>query len=171
MVWHLIAAIFAGLAAAGIGLTLRVISGKRLPRWIVPVFADLGMLAYQIHHEYSWFSYKQQQLPDSTEIVSFEKGGAFWRPWTYMFPMTISFSVVDTANLRARETDDQRLVEFILYRFKKEYVDQVSQQAWLMNCATREMLPLEGEARTSRTDEMRRFEQSSPLFHAICKES
>ena len=37
MIWHLIAAIFAGLGAAGLGLLLRTLSGKRLPRWIVPV--------------------------------------------------------------------------------------------------------------------------------------
>ncbi len=65
MIWHLIAAIFAGLGAAGLGLLLRTLSGKRLPRWIVPVCAGLGMLGYQIQHEYGWFDHKRQQLPDS----------------------------------------------------------------------------------------------------------
>lgn len=171
MIWHLIAAVFAGLAAAGIGLILRLISGKRLPRWIVPVFAGLGMLGYQIYNEYNWFEYKQQQLPPSAEVVSVEKGQMFWRPWTFAFPMTKAFTIVDLDNLAVSRGDDSRLVEFILYRFEKEYVDQVSHQAYLMNCATREMLPLEGESRAPRTEQMRRVESSSPLYQAICTET
>jgi hypothetical protein len=171
MIWHLIAAVFAGLAAAGIGLTLRLISGKRLPRWIVPVFAGLGMLGYQIYNEYSWFEYKQQQLPPSAEVVSVEKGQMFWRPWTFAFPMTRAFTIVDLDNLAVSRGEDGRLVEFILYRFEKEYVDQVSHQAYLMNCVTREMLPLEGESKSPRTEEMRRVEPSSPLHQAICSQS
>lgn len=168
MIWHLIAAIFAGLGAAGIGLLLRMISGKRLPRWIVPVFAGLGMLGYQIHHEYSWFSYKQAQLPDSAEVVSVEKGEVFWRPWTLAFPMTIAFSVVDEDNLVTRQADDNRLVEFILYRFERSYPDVVTHQAYLMNCTTRERLPLAGEQREPRFSDMRKLDDHDPLYQAVC---
>ncbi|MFY0991305.1 hypothetical protein [Halomonas sp. C05BenzN] len=171
MLLHLIAAFFAALGAAGIGLLLRFISGKRLPRWIIPVFAGLGMLGYQIYHEYSWFSHKQLQLPASAQVVSVEEGGAFWRPWTYVFPMTTAFSVVDRANLVTKQADDHRLVEFILYRFERQYVDQVSHQAWLMNCTTRERLPLVGEEREPRLEGMRSIEASDPLFQAVCSDS
>ncbi|MEQ6916988.1 hypothetical protein [Halomonas aquatica] len=171
MIWHLIAAVFAGLGAAGVGLILRMASGKRLPRWIVPVCGGLGMLGYQIYNEYAWFDHKQQQLPETAEVVSVEEGHMFWRPWTFAFPMTTAFTIVDQDGLAVRRTDEGRLVEFILYRFEKEYVDQVSHQAWLMNCATREILPLEGETRTPRTDEMRRIDESAPLYRAICKEA
>jgi hypothetical protein len=168
MIWHLIAAVFAGLSAAGIGLLLRSLSGKRLPRWIIPVFAGLGMLGYQIYYEYSWFSHKQQQLPESAQVVSSEKGGAFWRPWTYVFPMTTAFSVVDRNNLVPRQANDHQLVEFMLYRFEKHYVDQVTHQAYLMNCTTQEKLPLIGEARRPRFSELRRIDASAPLFQAVC---
>ncbi|MDZ7854042.1 MAG: hypothetical protein U5L98_15725 [Halomonas sp.] len=168
MIWHLIAAIFAGLGAAGVGLILRLASGKRLPRWFIPACGGLGMLGYQIYNEYTWFEHKQQQLPESAEVVSVEEGQMFFRPWTFAFPMTTAFTIVDLDNLSVSRGDDGRLVEFILYRFEKEYVDQVSHQAYLMNCATREMLPLEGESRSPRTEQMRRVKDSSPLYRAIC---
>ncbi|SEL15887.1 hypothetical protein [Halomonas daqiaonensis] len=171
MIWHLIAAVFAGLGAAGVGLILWLASGKQLPRWIIPACGGLGMLGYQIYNEYTWLENKQQQLPESAEIVSVEKGQMFFRPWTFAFPMTTAFTIVDLDNLSVSQGDDGRLVEFMLYRFEKEYVDQVSHQAYLVNCATREMLPLEGESRTPRTEQMRLVEVTSPLYQAICTET
>ncbi|MBB3184361.1 hypothetical protein FHR95_001922 [Halomonas fontilapidosi] len=169
MIWHLIAALFAGLGAAGIGLILRLASGKRLPRWIIPACGGLGMLAYQIHNEYSWFEQKKTQLPASAEVVAMEKGQMFWRPWTFAFPMTTAFTIVDRDSMAVSREEQDRLIEFILYRFEKEYVDQVSHQAYLMNCATREMLPLEGESRTPATEQMRRVDAASPLYEAVCE--
>ncbi|MHB1371312.1 MAG: hypothetical protein ACYCW7_14085, partial [Pseudomonadaceae bacterium] len=63
MFWHLIAAVAAALAGAGIALVLRSLSGKRLPAWIIPVFAGLGMFGYTIYYEYTWFETSQARLP------------------------------------------------------------------------------------------------------------
>ena len=169
MIWHLIAAIFAGLGAAGLGLLLRLASGKRLPRWIIPACAGLGMLAYQIHNEYTWLEQKQAQLPDSAEIVSVEKGQMFWRPWTFALPMTTAFTILDRDSLTLSNAEEGRLAEFLLYRFEKEYVDQVSHQAYLMNCATREMLPLDDESRVPDTAQLRLVDAESPLYAAVCE--
>ncbi|GHE20769.1 hypothetical protein [Halomonas urumqiensis] len=171
MIWHLIAAIFAGLGAAGIGMLLRLLSGKRLPRWIIPAFAGLGMLGYQIHYEYAWFDHKLQQLPATAHVVEVEQDAMFWRPWTYLHPMTTGFSVVDEQSMSVREEDGERRVEFLLYRFEKQLQDRVSHQTWLMNCASREVLPLEGEGREPRLDEMRRLGDQAPLYRAICREA
>ncbi|WP_043528103.1 hypothetical protein [Litchfieldella xinjiangensis] len=168
MIWHLIAALFAGLGAAGIGLLLRSLSGNRLPRWVIPVCGGLGMLVYQIHHEYSWFRYKQEQLPESAQVVSTERDSMLWRPWTYLYPMTVGFSVIDSDNTLVRESDDETLVEFLLYRFRKEYVDVVDHQAYLLNCNARELLPLAGESRRPQVDQLRRLEPSAPLVQAVC---
>ncbi|PMR76616.1 hypothetical protein [Billgrantia endophytica] len=171
MIWHLVAAIFAGLGAAGIGLLLRLISGKRLPRWVIPAFAGLGMLGYQIHYEYSWLSHKQGQLPATAQVVSTEEGGAFWRPWTYFFPMTTAFSVVDRSSMVPREADDQLLVEFMLYRFEKDYVDRLTHQAFLMNCTSQEKLPLIGEERQPRFSALRSVDSDTPLYQAVCRDT
>lgn len=168
MIWQLIAALFAGLGAAGVGLILRLLSGKRLPRWIVPVFGGLGMLGYQIYYEYAWYYHKQAQLPESAQVVSTEKSQMLWRPWTYLFPLTTAFSVIDQSNLVTQEAGEDRLVEFILYRFERQHTDQVSHQPYLLNCSAQEMVPLAGESRQPRYTELRRVEASAPLFQAVC---
>nr|WP_299243277.1 hypothetical protein [uncultured Halomonas sp.] len=171
MIWHLIAAAFAGLGAAGIGLLLRFISGKRVPRWVVPVLAGLGMLAYQIHYEYTWFDNKRAQLPESATVVSIEKQQMLWRPWTYLFPLTTAFDVVDQDSLTRTDVDGEPVAEFILYQFEKSYQDLVTHQAHLINCATREKLPLMGEGREPDVARMQNIDPSTPLFKTVCPDT
>ncbi|WP_111655694.1 hypothetical protein [Isoalcanivorax indicus] len=167
MIWHLVAAIFAALGAAGIALVLRMISGKRLPRWIIPVFAGLGMLAYQIHFEYTWFEHKRQQLPATADIISSEQESMLWRPWTYAFPMTVAFSVIDRDSIVSRTVNDQPLVEFIFYRFEREYIERLNHQRYLMNCATAELVPLASENRPD-TEALQVISRSSALYRTVC---
>ncbi|GAA0619134.1 hypothetical protein ACFPTY_01710 [Halomonas beimenensis] len=171
MIWHLIAAVFAGLGAAGIGLLLRTLSARRLPRWIVPAFAGLGMIAYQVHHEYSWFEHKKAQLPDSARVVTSEQSSAFWRPWTYLVPLTTAFTVVDEQSLVRSRANDQRLVEFILYRFERAHVDRLDHRPHLMNCSTGELVPLAEDTRRPQTEAMRRLDADDPLHRALCREA
>lgn len=171
MIWHLIAAAFAGLGAAGLGLLLRFISGKRVPRWVVPVFAGLGMLAYQINYEYSWFEDKRERLPETATVVSRDKAQMLWRPWTYLFPLTNAFSVVDQDSLARSRVNGEPLVEFILYRFEKSYQDLVAHQAYLINCTTREKLPLAGESRQPDLSELQNIDPSTPLFKTVCPDT
>lgn len=172
MVIHLIAALFAALAAAGIAMLLRTLSGKRLPRWIVPVFAGLGMLGYQIHYEYTWFAHKQTQLPATAEVVEVERGGAFWRPWTAFFPMATAFSAVDSDSMAVRHTErGERLVEYIRYRFEKQHIDLVTHQTWLMNCTTRETVPLVGAARRPNMDAVRELDAEDATYLAVCRDT
>ncbi len=167
MIWHLFALAVAGLGAAGIGYMLRAASGKKLPTWIVPVFAGIGMLSYQIYFEYYWFEHKQSQLPENSVVVASETQQAIWRPWTYLLPMTVSFSVVDRSNLSEVQLDDNRITRFILYRFRKEYVDLVSHHTHLLNCDTRELVP-ESEEGRPRPEMMRVLSGDDPLYLAVC---
>lgn len=168
MIWHLIAAVFAGLAAAGIGLILRTLSGKRLPKWIVPVFGGLGMLGYQVQVEYTWFEHKQAQLPATATLISSDTGTAVWRPWTFAIPMTTKFSVVDSENIRLSEQDGVRLAEFILYQFERHYTDILITQPYLLNCENRELVPLEKETRDPILEQIRTLRDSSPLLINVC---
>lgn len=167
MLVHLIAAIFAALGAAGIALLLRRLSGQRLPRWIIPVFAGLGMLGYQIHYEYSWFAHKQALLPEASEVVTSERSSAFWRPWTYIYPMTTAFTVLDRQSLEERQVQGQRTVGFVLYRFEKHFTDLVRPQAYVLNCDTHELAEVvrdEGESGS-----WRRLGEEDPLLQRVCK--
>ncbi|HAA46671.1 MAG: hypothetical protein XD36_1286 [Halomonas sp. 54_146] len=168
MIWHLIAAVFAGLAAAGIGLILRTLSGKRLPKWIVPVCGGLGMLGYQIQVEYSWFEHKQAQLPETATVISTETSTAVWRPWTFAIPMTTKFSVVDSESIRTSEQDGVRLVEFILYQLERHHTDIIITQSYLLNCENRELVPLDTESREPILEEIRTLRETSPLLSNVC---
>ncbi|MFG6138603.1 hypothetical protein [Halomonas sp. B23F22_10] len=168
MIWHLIAALVAGLGAAGIALLLRTLTARRLPRWIVPAFAGLGMIAYQIHHEYTWFDHKKAQLPDDSQVVASEQRPAFWRPWTYVVPLTTAFTVIDEDGLSRSRADDQPLVEFILYRFEMGAADRLVHRPHLLNCASGELVPLDDASGRPQTEALRRLDDGDPLRRAVC---
>ena len=94
MLWELLATVFAGLGAAGIALALRAFSRRRVPAWIIPVFAGSAMLGFQIYSEYTWFSHQKSLLPGEVLVVRQVKETAPWRPWTYVYPQTVRFVAV-----------------------------------------------------------------------------
>ncbi|RUR26626.1 hypothetical protein ELY33_16025 [Vreelandella andesensis] len=169
MIWHLIAAVFAGLAAAGIGLLLRTLSRKRLPKWIVPVFGGLGMLGYQIQVEYAWFDHKQTQLPETAIVISSDTSSAVWRPWTFAYPMTTKFSIVDSDNVRARRLGDELIAEFILYQFERHHTDVLTTQPYVLNCTHRELVPLNTETGDAELSERRTLRETAPLLTTVCQ--
>ncbi|GAA0688856.1 hypothetical protein GCM10009104_13920 [Marinobacterium maritimum] len=168
MIWNLIATLVAGLGAAGIALILRSLSRKKLPKWIVPAFAGLGMLSYQIYTEYTWYDFKREQLPANAEVLDVRTDSMIWRPWTYLYPMTVGFSVVDNGSMRDTLVGDERIVEFVLYHFEKSYVDQVTHHAQLLNCATGEMFELD-ETRKPLLDSREVLADDSPVRKRVCR--
>lgn len=98
MFWELIATLSAGLGAAGIALLLRAITFKKLPNWIIPVFAGAGMLGFQIYSEYNWFSHQRSLLPAGVEVVRTAQESSGWRPWSYLYPQTMRFIAADIKN-------------------------------------------------------------------------
>lgn len=167
MIWHLIAIAISGLGSASIALLLRKVSRQRLPRWLIPVFAGLGMLGYQIYFEYSWYEHKQSQLPPGSVVISSEAGTVFWRPWTFAFPMTTQFSVIDVANIRRMNADDTELVQFVQYDFEKQYVDVVTFRTYIINCAQAELVPLtpDGALNVGR---LQRLTSDDPRYTTVC---
>src|SRR5690606_4044206 len=100
MIWHLVALGMAGLGEGGFAYLLRRLSRNRLPTWFVPALAGLGMLAYQINYEYDWAEHKQSQLPAGSVVVALEEEQQILRPWTYLVPLTVGLTVVDTTNIQ-----------------------------------------------------------------------
>ncbi len=94
MLFELIAAGVTGVALAGVAMLLRWISRGLLPKWIVPAMAGLGMLSYSIWSEYSWFDRMNIALPGLAVSWKNEQT-AFWRPWSYIEPVTTRFTAVD----------------------------------------------------------------------------
>lgn len=168
MFWHLIAAIVAALAGAGIALLLRNLSRKRLPKWIVPAFAGLGMLAYTINYEYTWFETKQARLPEGSVIVASEEGEMLWRPWTMMFPMPLGYTVLDGANVQTEETSKGRVARFVLYRFKKQHLmSTVTSGRHQLLCDEKALFRL-NEAGQAKIETMTLLDADAPLYRVIC---
>lgn len=167
MIWHLIAAVFAGLGAAGVALLLRKLSRNRLPKWIIPAFAGAAMLAFQLGIEYSWINTKQAQLPVGSQIVDTTESRYFWRPWTYLVPMTTGFAVVEPERIQAHYIEGESLAEFYVYRFERAHIDLLNIQRYLLNCVTGELIPLT-EDRAPNPSELRLLEAGDPLRSTVC---
>ena len=170
MIWHLVATFSAGLGAAGIAFLLRSITQQKLPKWIIPAFAGVGMLAYQIYFEYNWFEHQSSRQPEGSVITSSEQHSMLWRPWTTVFPMTTVFTVVDTQNLQVRDMGDLTLVEFIEYRFEKKYIDVVTHQKYVLNCTDAQIMAISDEHKPL-SQQPKNVDRSSVLFSAVCPTS
>lgn len=168
MIWHLVAAIFAALAGAGIALLLRNLSRKRLPKWIIPAFAGLGMFAYTINYEYTWFETKEARLPEGSEVVLSERGDMLWRPWTMLFPMPTAYTVLDRANAQIEDTSKGRTARFVLYRFEKQHLmSTVRSGTYQLLCNERAMFRL-NESGQAEVDTLIELEADAPLYTTIC---
>ena len=166
MFWTFVATIVCGLGAAGIAMGIRAATAKRAPRWIIPVFAGAGMLGYLVYGEYSWYDHKRSLLPEEAVVVATEQEKIFFRPWTFVFPYVTAFSTVDTSDFR-RDTSDDDIVRFTLYRFEQTVTDAVSHRAHLIHCQSRELVPL-GSDGVPRVDNMKLLTANDPLYRTVC---
>ena len=167
MLWTLLAIGVAGLGAAGVAMLLRKLTGNRLPKWIIPAFGGLGMLSYQVYYEYSWFEHQLQRQPAESVMVSSESGEVFWRPWTFFWPMTTAFTVLDSKSLLQDDASGSNVAAFNLYRFEKQHIDRVSHQPHLLNCSTAELLPLDAQKKPL-LEQIKRIDREGVLYRRAC---
>lgn len=100
MFLELIAVFVAGFAGAGVMLLITKLSGDRLPRWLIPVSAGAAMLGTAISSEYGWYGRTARALPEGLVVAHSVEDSVWWRPWTYVVPMTDRFMAVDLDNLQ-----------------------------------------------------------------------
>jgi len=118
MIWELVATVFAGLGGAGIALLIRKLSKQAAPKWLVPAFAGLCMLGFQVQGEYDWYDHQTGLLPTGVVVVKAVEEKAIWRPWSYVFPQTTRFIAADVAN-SAQNKIDPNLILVDLYFFER----------------------------------------------------
>ena len=132
MFLELIAAVFAGIACAGIVMILNIATGRRLPRWLIPIAAGAGMIGLTVSNEYTWFDRTAANLPDGLEIATTVEEQGWLRPWTQIWPYTKRFAAVDTGTMRTNPAlPDQRLAD--VYFFGRW--SPVNQAPILFDCA------------------------------------
>lgn len=91
MFWTLLTAFVAGIVGAGTGLALRHLSGKRLPKGIIPVAAGLAMIVATVALEYGWYSNVLDTMAPDTVVISERSQQAWYQPWTYVNPWVRGF--------------------------------------------------------------------------------
>lgn len=100
---ELIATIVAGIACAGLAMLVNIMTGRRLPKWIMPVAAGLGMIGVTISNEYTWFDRTAESLPEGLEIAVTVEEQGWLRPWTQIWPYTKRFVAADVATIRKND--------------------------------------------------------------------
>lgn len=166
MFWNFVATIICGLGAAGIALGIRTVTRKRAPKWIIPVFAGLGMMGYQIYMEYNWYHQMTDRLPDTSVVVSTQSAAEFWRPWSFFVPQINRITVLDRDSLRSTPADLDTH-QFRLYHFRQTYGGRVTHGGWLLNCPSRELVALDDEGKPE-TSQARRLAMDDRLLQEVC---
>jgi len=168
---ELIATIFAGIACAGVAMLLNIATGRRLPRWLMPVAAGLGMIGMTISNEYTWFDRTVERLPEGVEIAVTVDEQSWLRPWTQLWPYTKRFVAVDTATARSNENlPDQRLAD--IYFFGRW--SPVNQAPMLYDCAgAKSALLIDGasfaEDGTVTNADWQSMPQDDPILKLVCE--
>lgn len=171
MLWELVATFSAGFGAAGVAMVLRAISMKKLPRWIIPVFAAAGMLGFQVYSEYTWFSHQSSLLPEGVKVVRTANETAMWRPWSYVFPQTMRFIAADIKNASVNQ-QYSNLILVDLYFFERRMSARRVPQ--VIDCDTKVradftetlVLPVPGEPLSNAWIPLA---DDEPILQALCQ--
>lgn len=99
MLLEFIAMIAAAFGVAGLVLLANRLSGRRLPKWAMPAGIAATLLTFGVWSEYSWYGRVSSSLEDGLVVVATSAGGAPWRPWSYVMPVTDRFVAVDTGRM------------------------------------------------------------------------
>ncbi|MGG7566175.1 hypothetical protein ACQ5SO_08445 [Rhodovulum sp. DZ06] len=103
MFWELIGAIALGVGAGGFAMALRKLSGGRLPGWLVPAAAGIGMIGYSVYMDYAWGPRARDGLPAGLVVVESAAAPTWFKPWTWVSPPEERFAALDVAAARRND--------------------------------------------------------------------
>lgn len=168
----IITIIAAGFAAAGIVMILNRLTGKRLPRWVVPAGAGAGMILMSLTNEYRWYPRTLGLLPEGFEVVSTADHKAAYSPWTYVVPYVDRFVAVDVAGVKRNEAQPDLHLSRVIFFARWESVRILP---LVIDCAQGRSALLDPNAMFNDDGTIRvaRWDQTGmddPATAAICKE-
>lgn len=115
MLLEFVASLALGLGLAGIAMALRFLSAKRIPSYWIPASAGIGMITMMIYLEYSWAERTITRLPEGVVVTGESQESMWYRPWTYVKPLTLRLVAIDTRRHRRHsEQPDQVMTTVIL---------------------------------------------------------
>ena len=170
MFWIIVAAAAAGLGAAGIGIGIRKLSRNRIGKWIIPASAGLGILLYQVSYEYSWYNNQLLHQPEGSVVVAVENQPSFLRPWTFIFPLTTAYTLLDPEEVIFEEQTAPyaKLARFYLYRIEKAPTEIMKYKQHVLNCTTAELVQLADDHKIDTRVKIRKLGSDDLLLNTIC---
>lgn len=114
MLLEFIAAIVLGLAVAGVTMAINVSIGRRLPGWLVPAAAGISMIIFMVFMEYTWLQRTTASLPEGVEVVSVSRESSWYRPWTYVRPLSLRAVALDTRRNRTHPAQPGQVMTSVL---------------------------------------------------------
>lgn len=91
---------FAALTIYALRHALRKWAGIEMAKWVMPACAGAAMLAVTIWQEYNWYPTMCAGLHEGVEVVLTGEESSWWRPWTYLVPITTRLMAMDTNRLK-----------------------------------------------------------------------
>lgn len=167
MFMELIASFVAGFAAAGVVLVINILTGNRLPKWVMPVAAGVTMIAFAIWSEYSWAARTKAGLPEGVEVIDTVEVSRIWKPWTYIVPQTTRLMAADVAGTRENESvRGAKLID--LYLFERWQAPGKVMQ--LVNCEepARALVTDEALADPEEAANWLSVTREDPIYGAAC---
>lgn len=157
----IITIIAAGFAAAGVLLIVNRLTGRRLPRWIIPAFAGAGMIVMSLTNEYRWYPRTLTLLPEGFEVISTVDYAAPFSPWTYLVPYVNRFAAVDVAGAQRNANAPGMLLTNVVF-FQRWQPMQL--RTALFDCVQGRTALLEDNAvfREDGTVQVSRWDQTGP---------
>lgn len=149
MVFNLVAALMGGVLGASVAYILYRLSGRRLPRAVIPFAAAFAMIAYSGWNEMSWYTRTAAALPKQFVVV--EKGppvSSPLSPWTYVVARTDNFRVLDLQSVQPLPKSEGRYLAqvYIVERYLGSRKSSV-----IVNCNSREQAEITGSTRFDET--------------------
>ncbi len=177
MLFEFIATMAAGFGMAGLALIITHLSklaGKRAPKWLIPLFAAIGIFTFQIHQEYNWYHQQVAQLPAGITVVKTAQSSEWFRPWSYIKPQTLRFIAVDSGNASV-QVDNEDIYLVNLYLFERRRSVQKIPQVIDCDAPARAdyMIPVKDSELTikeyvQQTTAWRPLAKDDPLFISVC---
>lgn len=136
MLFNLIAVLMTGVLGASVAYILFRLSGRRLPKAIIPFAMAFAMIAYSAWYEMSWYARTAAALPKQYTVV--EKGppvASPISPWTYLVPRTDSFRVLDAQSVQPLPKSEGRYLAKI--HVVERYVGS-RQSSVIVDCGSNE---------------------------------
>ncbi len=116
MLLEFIASIALGLGVAGLLMLFNRLSPKALPAFLLPASAGLAMIAMMVYLEYSWAKRTIDNLPQGVVVTAQSSERMWYRPWTYLKPLSLRMVAVDTRRNRTNEQwPDQVMTTVVLF--------------------------------------------------------